>query len=149
MGINNRKKAHKTFIIILFLTGVSAVFYYSWLPDPSLKNENYLPQWLLNWSNHYINLRTAVPFVAIGYLIEVWTTIVVPSSLKKRSPFRLEITGVAILIVSLAEVGQFFIANRHPDFMDIVFGIIGGICGSLGYYFIQKINSLFFYKNAK
>jgi hypothetical protein len=50
---------------------IGAVFYFSWLPSPDLRTESFLPLWLSEWSNYYYNLRTAIPFVAIGFLIEV------------------------------------------------------------------------------
>lgn len=60
-------------VLLLLLLVISIVFYFSWLSDPSFMNETYLPQWLLNWSNYYYNLRTAIPFVALGFLLEAYT----------------------------------------------------------------------------
>jgi hypothetical protein len=50
---------------------ILSVFYFSWLPSPDLGKESYLPLWLSVWGNYYYNLRTAVPFVGIGFLMEV------------------------------------------------------------------------------
>jgi hypothetical protein len=50
---------------------IGAVFYFSWLPSPDLRTESFLPLWLSEWSNYYYNLRTAIPFVAIGFLLEM------------------------------------------------------------------------------
>ena len=40
-------------------------------------------------------------------------------------------TVLAALIVSVAEVGQYFILNRHPDSIDILFGVLGSVSGAL------------------
>ena len=60
-------------VLFVFLFVIAVVFYFSWLPDPSFKNETYLPRWLLKWSDHYYNLRTAIPFLAVGFLLEAYT----------------------------------------------------------------------------
>lgn len=128
MSSSSRLFIKKALVFIPLVIGVMSVFYYSWLPDSNLKSESYLPQWILSWSNEYINLRTAVPFVCIGFLIELWTSSF-SSSPKKQAPFRLKIIGFAAAIVCLAEGGQFFIKDRHPDIMDVVFGIAGSVVG--------------------
>ena len=60
----------KKLLFILTLALIIGIFYFSWLPDSTLTSERYLPIWLLNWSNEYVNLRTAVPFVVIGVVLE-------------------------------------------------------------------------------
>jgi hypothetical protein len=50
------------------------IFYFSWIPDSNLKSESYLPLWILNWSNYYFNLRTAVPFVVFGFLLDAYNS---------------------------------------------------------------------------
>ena len=63
-------KRMKSFLFLLVVACTIAVFYFSWLPNPDLGTETYLPFGLLEKSNYYYNLRTAVPFVAIGFLLE-------------------------------------------------------------------------------
>lgn len=129
----------KLIIFILFLCFLS-VFYFSWLPSPNLEQETYLPSWLRNWSNYYYNLRTAVPFVAIGFLLELGRQ---KNNLigRNRSIQKLFIQNTAIssAVVCIAEGGQFLIQYRCPDLMDIFFGILGSGIGSLGYYFIRYL----------
>ncbi|HEY1196074.1 VanZ family protein [Flavobacterium sp.] len=134
---------HKIVLVLLFLV-VCMVFYFSWLSDPSLSTETYLPGWLLNWSNHYYNLRTAVPFVAVGFLLELYTeqnTINEVNNNKKINFIQNII--IAAVIVSVAEGGQFLIQRRSPDLMDIFYGIVGSLIGALSYNLLKKI------KNAK
>ncbi len=135
-------------IVFAFLLCVAGIFYYSWLPNPRFDTETYLPLWLLNWSNTYFNLRTAIPFIPLGYLLETWVSITTKVYVTKSSLlFRIKTILIATIVVCLAEGGQFFIRNRNPDSLDIVFGILGSVTGSCTYNIIQKIN-LLFTKNA-
>ena len=134
---------HKIVLLLLFLV-IAAVFYFSWLSDPSLSSETYLPRWLLNWSNHYYNLRTAVPFIGLGFLLEVYgdRNDLNEVNNNKKLNFIQNIVFAAI-IVCIAEGGQFLIQRRSPDFMDVFYGIVGSIIGALSYNVLKKI------KNAK
>jgi hypothetical protein len=88
---------------------IGAVFYFSWLPSPDLRTESFLPLWLSEWSNYYYNLRTAIPFVAIGFLIEV--VMYKNSSIENRKTrvglFTQNIS-VATTVVCIAEGGAVF-----------------------------------------
>ncbi|OXA74389.1 hypothetical protein B0A67_01010 [Flavobacterium aquidurense] len=137
----------KSTIIIFLLVCTGSIFYYSWIHNPGLETETYLPLWIRKWSNEYYNLRTAVPFVVLGYLLEVWQRLSNAAGAANQSPFRLKNFIIIAVVVCLAEGGQFFIATRQPDFMDVFFGISGGIFGCFVYHLIQKIN-LLFSKNA-
>lgn len=135
----------KMILLSLFIV-VALVFYYSWLPDSHMKSETYLPQWLLDWSNLHYNLRTAIPFVAFGYLLEAYSN--------KKNLNRIEVNKNLIFIQNLAvagsvafiaECGQFLIKGRSPDLMDVYFGITGSFAGALAYNLFNKIRL----RNAK
>lgn len=151
MMFYNKKKydwQRKCFVFAILCCIVS-IFYYSWLPDARFGKETYLPSWLRNWSNTYFNLRTGVPFVGLGFLLEGWSSIptrffIVPSS----SPFRISTICTAALIVCVAEGGQFFVLNRHPDSLDVAFGILGSIFGGIIHYCIKNFIKIFLSKNA-
>jgi glycopeptide antibiotics resistance protein len=130
--------------IVLLLFVIGAVFYFSWLSDPSFTSETYLPRWLLNWSNDYYNLRTAVPFIGLGFILEIYTerNDLNESSSNRKLNFMKNIAFAAI-IVCIAEAGQFVIQKRSPDLMDVFYGIIGSVIGALGYNLLKKL------KNAK
>ena len=127
----------KIILLVLVLACISAVFYFSWLPNPDLGTETYLPSWLREWSNYYYNLRTAVPFIAIGFLLEMATRIKDPiTPFRKIRPLFIQNISISVAVVCIAEGGQFLIQNRNPDSMDVLFGILGSGIGSLGYYIL-------------
>lgn len=140
----------KKIVLFLLVLVIGAVFYFSWLPDHSFGNETYLPKWLLNWSNYYYNLRTAVPFVAVGFLLEAYTQHLTLNTIKdtKNSNFMQNI-GVATILVCIAEGGQFLIQKRNPDLLDVFFGILGSFIGGLGYYLVTILLNFKRLRNAK
>jgi hypothetical protein len=112
-------------MFVLLLTTL-LILYFSWISDWNLESESYLPLWLLNWSNCYFNLRTAVLFVACGFL---WDTCNSKKSSDKKPKtkvalwFRNSVT--ALVIVCLAEGGHVFVLNRHPDLIHLLFVLLG------------------------
>lgn len=126
-------------VLLILLLVIGVVFYFSWLPDPSLRTESYLPRWLLNWSNHYYNLRTAVPFLAVGFLLEAYVQQKSSNeiNLSKTLNF-IQNIGIAAIIVCIAEGGQFVVQKRNPDIMDVFYGIIGSVVGGLFYNLLKK-----------
>jgi hypothetical protein len=130
----------KLILLVLVQACISVVFYFSWLTSPDLGTETYLPSWLHEWSNYYYNLRTAVLFVAIGFLLEMASRIKNPTaSLKKNPRLFIQNSSISAAAVCIAEGGQFFIQNRSPDGMDVFFGIQGRGIGSLGYCIIELL----------
>jgi glycopeptide antibiotics resistance protein len=130
----------KKIILFPLTLVVVSVFYFSWLSDPSLESESYLPRWLLNWSNEYYNLRTAIPFVALGFLLEAYTNRKVsydPNSNKNLS--FMQNLGISVVIAFIAEAGQFLIESRNPDIMDVYFAVVGGLIGGLGYNLFNEL----------
>lgn len=128
--------------IILFTLFVVAalVFYYSWIPDQRLTSETYLPQWLLDWSNRYYNLRTAVPFVAFGNLLQAYTSNKQANKYNVNKNFSfMQNLGVAAIVACIAEGGQFLVKDRSPDIMDVYFAIVGSLVGASLYILFNKI----------
>jgi len=132
---------NKIVLLLLFIV-IGIVFYFSWLSDPSLSSETYIPRWILNWSNHYYNLRTAVPFLAVGFLLETYSQ---HKSLTEVNYNRnlnfIQNIVIAAIIVCIAEGGQFVIKRRNPDLMDIFYGILGSLIGALSYNLFKKIRN--------
>lgn len=148
MQNSNHKSNRRAITTVLFLICTAAIFYYSWLPSSNLRTETYLPQFIIEWTNEYLNLRTAVPFLLLGFFCEAgWESVAVYKGRNFLFAGRNTIV-ICTVIVCLAEAGQFFISDRHPDFMDIIFGIAGGIFGGTVAVSFKKLNHYFFYKNA-
>ena len=137
----------KKLVLFLLFLGVGLIFYYSWLPDHNMTSETYLPKWLLDWSNKHYNLRTAIPFVFFGFLLEEYSHSKTVSKMEiNKNLIFIQNIAVAALVVSIAECGQFLIINRSPDLMDIYFGIIGSLIGGLVHILFEKVIKL---RNAK
>jgi cyanate permease len=112
----------KSILLNIFLIfGIFIVFYFSWKPNPNFEESWYMPGWLADWSNQYGQLRTGVPFVFIGMLL---------AFLDKKNRF-LMYTFAMLVLVIIAELGQTFLPHRHFDWMDIVYGVSGGVVGLL------------------
>lgn len=108
-----------------------SVLYYSWLQEPSFSSESYMPGWLVQWSDEYGRLRTAVPFVCLGLLGNMFHA-------NRIKAFLLFIC-FSFLLVLLAEIGQLFLPQRFPDWADVLCALGGGILG----YSIQYLFGIF------
>jgi hypothetical protein len=76
---------------------------------------------------YYFNLRTAVL-----HLVFIRSCAFKDEKIKKKYKhvwFLVQKWMYSTAVVCLAEGGQFFILNRHPDAMDVLFGIVGNQMG--------------------
>ena len=139
----------KIVLIILFFV-IVAVFYFSWLLDPTLETETYIPKWILDWSNEYYNLRTAVPFVVLGFLLEAYSNRKksYDPNPDKRLSF-MKNMGISAFIAIIAEGGQFLIKSRSADIMDVYFAIAGSLFGGLGYNLLSVLMNFKRFKNEE
>jgi glycopeptide antibiotics resistance protein len=139
----------KVIVVSLFFV-IFSIFYFSWLSDPHLETETYLPKWLINWSNEYYNLRTAVPFMALGFLLEAYAN-------RKKGYYTnsnknlnfIQNMGISAVIAFIAEGGQFLFKSRNPDIMDVYFAIIGSLLGGLGYNLFSVLMNFKRVRNAE
>lgn len=129
-------------VLLLLLFVIGAVFYYSWISDPSLMSETYLPKWLVDWSNNNYNVRTAVPFIALGYLLEAYKLHNNSNEVNVNKHLNfIQIMGIAAIIVCIAEGGQTMIKRRNPDLMDVFYGILGSLIGALVYNLLKRLKN--------
>ena len=106
------------------------IFYLSWVRNPNFDQLSVIPNWLNRWSNLHGQLRTAVPFIPLGFLLNTY---------KKK--WYISLTGflICLIVVIIAELGQFFIPTRYPDIIDIFFGVLGALLGMVLQNIFQKI----------
>jgi peptidoglycan/LPS O-acetylase OafA/YrhL len=94
----------------------------SWLPNPILNKLGWLPDGVGTWADHpdNENIRTAVPMLIWGFLAGMILFL-------KRAEMRWWILSglTGTVLVAIAELGQIWIPNRHPDFGDIFWGCVG------------------------
>lgn len=138
----------KGVLLILFFV-ITAILYYSWLPDPDFNKETYLPVWLLNWSNKYYNLHTCIPFIAVGFLLEHLAQQISSLEYLNKGLNFLQNIAISIIIVCVAEGGQILIQRRNPDLMDVFYGILGSLMGGLLYYLFMMLFSFKRFRNEK
>lgn len=130
-------------ISVALILCILFIFYYSWLPDASLYSETYLPKWIINWSNENYNLRTAVPFILLGFLLEELSFLVLKVNYKQSTfSIRKLHLGFTLLVVLIAETGQIF-CGRNPDVLDVGYGFLGSFIGGIIYYLCKKLIQLF------
>ena len=103
--------------------------YFSWIPVPALNDVPWLPRWLAGWADRFGNLRTAVPFFLLGLL----------AGNRLRQTHRARRTwwgvwGALLALVTLVEVGQYFLPRRHCDWRDIAWGAAGAAAGMLPFW---------------
>ena len=140
----------KKIILFPLLFLIVAVFYFSWLSDPSLESETYIPGWILNWSNENYNMRTAIPFVALGFLLEAYTDRKKSYDMNPNKNLSfIQNLGISAAVAFIAEGGQFLIKSRHPDIMDVYFAIVGSLFGGLGYNLFNVLMSFKRVRNAQ
>ncbi|WP_396187449.1 hypothetical protein [Flavobacterium sp.] len=135
------------FLILFFV--IAAIFYYSWIPDPGFSKETYLPKWILNWSNEYYNLRTCIPFIAVGFLLEDIAHQMSSIEYYNKSLNFIQNIAISIIIVCVAEGGQILIQKRNPDLIDVFYGILGSFIGGLLYYLQVMLCSFKRFRNEK
>jgi hypothetical protein len=106
------------------LTGILAVFYFSWLPQPDFRTISFMPGWLARWSNAHDTLRTSIPFIFLGFFSGLWL-----ADLNKPLRWWLFTWFAFVLIIIIAETGQLFLPLRVFDWRDIVWGCAGALSG--------------------
>ncbi|GAB3934283.1 hypothetical protein [Larkinella terrae] len=116
-------------IVYLFIIlGVALVFYLSWVPSPIMRFVWFLPDWVARWADVKQNedLRTAVPFVFLGFLTGTWLAY----SRYSWSWWLVAALGLTA-IAAIAEVGQLALPLRNFSVLDIMWGGIGSVVGLL------------------
>ena len=106
--------------------GILLVFYLSWIPNPRIGEQVYLPNWLGEWTDAQQNdtIRTGVPFLGIGIVLGFYFQHK-NTALKTWCLALLLLTSVGLL----AELGQLFMPLRSFDLIDILWAFVGACIG--------------------
>jgi glycopeptide antibiotics resistance protein len=119
----------KVIKLVFILLLIIVIFYFSWLKNPNFDHISVIPIWLNTWSNLHGRLRTAVPFIPLGFILNTY-----------RTKWKLSISGILIcfMLVVIAELGQYFIPTRYLDIFDVLSGIFGSLLGMLIHLIINS-----------
>ncbi len=117
-------KLHWIFKAFIAL-GVILVCYYSWLTSPNLRDTGLFPGRLGEWVDNHYNSRTAIPFVLLGFGLRVFFKD------KRFLNSLIVISSFSLLLVIVVETGQLWLPDRHLDFADIAWGLLGSVLGVL------------------
>ena len=109
-------------VLILFFLIV--IFYFSWIPDSDLLHTGFFPKEWKYWIDDLKNFRTIYPFIGLGYFGQ--------SAFKKLGKLEafVGVILLSLMIVSLAELGQLLLPERHFDWADIMYGFLGASLGA-------------------
>lgn len=133
---------NKLVYYFLLVVGAGLVLYLSWRSSPAMGYVWFIPPAVAHWADKQENdtIRTAVPLVALGLVVGgqlAW----------QRRPWRQWLVAwvLLLLLVVLAEAGQYFRAYRSFDLADIAWGAIGAAIGlalvallPVGYWLLHR-----------
>ena len=112
--------------VILTLAGVlmGLIMAASWAPESQMTKLRWLPEWVAILADRAPNLRTAVPFFPLAFLLVFGFT-----GRNVRWPvFGAVLTSVICLLLS--EFGQKFLPHRTADVKDLMWGGVGIVIGT-------------------
>src|SRR5690606_12605114 len=121
------------FYFFLILIGTLMVLYLSWVSSPKIGGNILIPNWIAYWVDayRYNEIRTAVPMVFLGGLSGF---VILYNKLDKKTWGIMAWASLTVLI-SIAEIGQYFRPMRSFDLKDIAWESIGSGFGILITFF--------------
>lgn len=118
----SKLRSIKFFALAAILIGLILVA--SWAPDSRMTQLRWLPGWLGDLADRDPNLRTAIPFIPLAFLLVHGFG----SHGARRS------LAISIMICGLclgaSEFGQSFLPHRTADATDLIWGSIGILIGA-------------------
>jgi hypothetical protein len=114
-------------MVLLFLSAglVGVILLASWAPDSRMTALRWIPSWLANWADRDPNLRTAIPFIPLAFLLVRGFAM---SNLKRPLAWAVGVSGVCL---AFSELGQVFLPLRTADLMDLLWGGVGILLGAV------------------
>jgi hypothetical protein len=117
----------RSILVVIILLLLIIIFYLSWRSEPHIGNVWFLPKWLGRWADEPTNenVRTAVPFFALGILTGIYLLGLKLCSIQLWCSFLL----LLFVLVILTEAGQLLLPHRFFDWGDIAWGATGSLTG--------------------
>ncbi len=107
----------------LLIVALGVCGFLAWRPSPFLTEVGFIPHEFARWADARYNLRTAIPFLGLGFIAGVLS-----GGRWKPAAWLL----LALFLFSgLLELGQLFISSRHPNWEDVMYGCAGAAIGGL------------------
>ena len=112
--------------MVLTLAGVlmGLIMAASWTPESQMTKLSWVPKWVAILADRAPNLRTAVPFVPLAFLLVLGFT---------DQNIRWPVTGAVLTsgtCLLLSEFGQRFLPHRTADVKDLMWGGVGIVIGT-------------------
>ncbi len=96
----------------------------SWAPDSRMTELRWIPGWAAAWADRDPNIRTAVPFIPLAFLLVHGFAMC-----NLKWPVVWSVAGSAACL-GLAERGQVFLPARTADVADLLWGAAGILIGA-------------------
>ena len=104
------------------------ICYLSWVTDSRIQLVSWLPHGLAAWADSggpVEKMRTAVPVALASFLL----TLI--GRLMGWKYWFVSGVGAVLILVIIAEAGQFFLPQRNPNWDDVLRGAAGAVVGQL------------------
>ena len=96
----------------------------SWVSDSRMTALRWVPGWMGDWADRDPNIRTAIPFIPLAFLLTQGF-----ASCKLKRPLVWSVI-LSSACLGLSEFGQIFLPNRTADVRDLVWGGTGILMGT-------------------
>ncbi len=130
-------------LLALVVSGL--MVYLSWIPDSRMELVPWIPHWLASWADSggsASTMRTAVPVAFASFLFALI------GRLMDWKYWRVSGVGSALILVMLAEAGQFFLPQRSPNWGDVLWGVAGAVAGLVVGVAVVVLSRLFWRKKG-
>ena len=106
----------------------------SWSPDSKMTALRWVPGQLAIWADRDPNIRTAVPFVPLAFVL-VYSF----AKCNLKRPAVWAVGGCGVLL-GLSEFGQTYLPHRTADVKDLIWGLAGIALGAVAAHFELRRN---------
>ena len=123
--VKRRPKGKSMAFFLLAGVLIGLIVLASWASDSRMTAQVWVPGWLAAWADRDPNIRTAVPFIPLAFLLTqgfAWRGYPWPVA------WSVILCGACL---GLSEFGQIFLPQRTADMADLMWGGIGILVGAV------------------